>query len=703
MKVGRRELAILACVKIIALVLFSSDHLTKLFAPFVSHYLSNILSNPWDFFYFNNQMVEFPYNPLMLYLLSFFYLPYKLLGSSSPCLQNLLLKLPSFIADFSIFYLLHKSYPNRQKEVMVFYAVSPIIFYAVYMHSQLDLIPTAMLFASVYFLKKKQITTAALLTGAALSTKLHIAAALPLFIAYLLKNTSLKKTVSFCCTSLGISLIIVAPYILSTGFFHMVLQHPKQMMMFESFAQFGSLKIYLPILALLILYGRFFAYPKVNNDLLDAFLAISFSALVLLIPPAPGWYIWMHPFLSALFIKHYKTNKFSALSYAAIACSYTAFFLIFFSSGMQDLFILGSPLFQKITDEKLANISFTLLEGSLLLVIYFLYKFGIRSNSVYSRTQALVVGISGDSGAGKTTFMADLKNILGARATILEGDGDHKWERGDKNWQEYTHLNPKANYLHRQSENIFMLKQGLTTKRINYNHKTGTFDPPQKIKPTDFVIFAGLHPFYLPKMRRLIDLKIFIEPEKKLQHHWKIVRDTLLRGHSLERVLNQIKQRQPDKTKHIEPQKKFADVVISYFTTDSFEIGNPHHKPKINVKVTLDSSITLDPLIKLFIKEEIAIEWDYADDLQRQYIVSSQELSAQQLAQFARKLLVNIEEISAHTIHWQAGHRGFVQLVILLVLSEKMKEQQSTWEKNTDSYSTLTTPSTTTPQHTMHL
>ena len=132
--------------------------------------------------------------------------------------------------------------------------------------------------------------------------------------------------------------------------------------------------------------------------------------------------------------------------------------------------------------------------------------------------------------------MNNLKNILGTKATILEGDGDHKWERGNSNWQQLTHLDPKANFLHRQAEDIFMLKQGLAIDRVNYNHATGKFDLPIRIIPNDVIILAGLHPLYLPKMRKLIDLRIFIDPDIKLQLHWKITRDMRQRGHSLEKM-----------------------------------------------------------------------------------------------------------------------------------------------------------------------
>ena len=54
----------------------------------------------------------------------------------------------------------------------------------------------------------------------------------------------------------------------------MVLQNPKQMMVFDTFYPIENLKIYIPIFAALAVYARFSAYHKVNNDLFIAKLVI---------------------------------------------------------------------------------------------------------------------------------------------------------------------------------------------------------------------------------------------------------------------------------------------------------------------------------------------------------------------------------------------------------------------------------------------
>ena len=80
----------------------------------------------------------------------------------------------------------------------------------------------------------------------------------------------------------------------------------------------------------------------------------------------------------------------------------------------------------------------------------------------------------------------------------------------------------------------------------------------------NLIIFEGLHPFYLSRQRQLYDLKIFIKPEKDLANHWKIIRDTLKRGYTKEKVLKTLQDREQDSKDFIESQSKYADI-LKYF------------------------------------------------------------------------------------------------------------------------------------------
>lgn len=664
----------LCIIKIFFLITFSSHYLSVFFKPFITHFLC-YFDNPWQHSYQNGLGVEFPYHPLMLYILSLFYAPVYLLGITHELVQNSFLKLPILLADISIFYLLCRMYPSKKKIAVLCYFASPIILYAAYMHSQLDLIPTAMLVCALYFLRNEKALHASFAFGCALATKLHIAACVPLVLVYGLRVFGYKRSLLCAVISLGTYAAISFRYFLSPGFYHLVFMHPKQMALFDAYLLIGSVKICIPIFALSLVYGRFASYPKINNDLMDAFLAITFLLLVTLIPPAPAWYIWMLPFLSILLIKYYNQHASLLSLYIALNVFYLSFFVFFYQHVVQGCYFLGHPLNIIFNHQGLGSICFTLLESFALLLLYQLYKIGVKSNRIYNKNKSLVVGISGDSGAGKSLLMQDLEGIFGAKSTVLEGDGDHRWERGDEHWKTFTHLDPKANYLHRQADNIAALKLGNPVFRVNYNHHSGRFDPARRIASNEIIMLSGLHTFYLPKMRKIVDVKIYIDPDKDLQKHWKIVRDTRERGHSKERILKQIEHRQEDAQHHIDPQKKFADMVISYKPSQPFVIGDQESFPSLHLNITIDSSIRIDPIIIKLTQQNISVTWNYSNDLQTQILALEQEPSVDLIQELAEDNLVNKEELMSPREKLLGGYRGFTQLMVLMVVSEKLKER----------------------------
>lgn len=241
--------------------------------------------------------------------------------------------------------------------------------------------------------------------------------------------------------------------------------------------------------------------------------------------------------------------------------------------------------------------------------------------------------------------------------------------------KQLTHLNPKANYLHRQSEDILALKRGESIERVEYDHDTGGFTDPRKVKSKDYVIVSGLHPFYLPKMRRALDLKIYLETEENLRRHWKVLRDTKSRGYSKEKVIQSIEDRMPDALKYIWPQKRFADLVICYFTNDRIEIGDVDCVPNLKLKLTVDSNLNIEELLEEFSQQNIDIEHDYSEDLKTQYIIFDQKARAIDFRFIADKVIQNREEIIFDDSIWHSDYRGIVQLLILLMISEKLKEE----------------------------
>lgn len=309
----------------------------------------------------------------------------------------------------------------------------------------------------------------------------------------------------------------------------------------------------------------------------------------------------------------------------------------------------------------------------LLAIMYAFYKYGIKSNSIYKKQTNLTIGIGGDSGVGKTTLLNNLESLVGEDKFLqIEGDGEHKWERGDTNWQKYTHLDPKANFIHKQADAIFNLKHNNSIYRSEYDHNTGKFTKPLKVNPKEFIVIAGLHPFYLPKLRKNIDLKIYIDTDEKLRRHWKIIRDTKKRGYSIEKILEQIEGRMSDATKYIYPQKEFSDIQIRYFSVNDFDLGNELESIHLGLKVTFDANVHIEDILKSL--DDYNYKWDYNDDLKSQYI-EFKTVPQIDVEDIAINTIANINEIISSEAQFKSGYDGFIQLVCLKMISEKLKEE----------------------------
>lgn len=182
--------------------------------------------------------------------------------------------------------------------------------------------------------------------------------------------------------------------------------------------------------------------------------------------------------------------------------------------------------------------------------------------------RVVLIGVAGDSGCGKSTFLRRLTDLFGEEfMTVICLDDYHSLDRKQRKDQGVTALNPKANNFDLMYEQIKALKNGQAIDKPIYNHETGEIDPPERVEPNRVVVIEGLHPLYDERMRSLIDFGVYLDISDQVKINWKIQRDMAERGHRYEDVIAAINARRPDFTAYIEPQKEFADVVIQILPT----------------------------------------------------------------------------------------------------------------------------------------
>jgi phosphoribulokinase len=202
----------------------------------------------------------------------------------------------------------------------------------------------------------------------------------------------------------------------------------------------------------------------------------------------------------------------------------------------------------------------------------------------------IILGIVGDSAAGKTTITQGLRNILGVDSvTHVCTDDYHKYDRKERAALGITALHPDCNYMDIMQLQMERLHYGQPILKPVYCHSTGTLIRPEYVQPRQFVIVEGLLGFSTPVLRQFFDVKVYLDPPEEMRRVWKIRRDTTKRGYTVDQVLAEMERREADSRDYIRTQRKFADMVVRFYPPSgvSFEEAGP----TLNVRLVLRPTI----------------------------------------------------------------------------------------------------------------
>ncbi len=205
----------------------------------------------------------------------------------------------------------------------------------------------------------------------------------------------------------------------------------------------------------------------------------------------------------------------------------------------------------------------------------------------YQRT--ILLGVVGDSAAGKTTISEGIAKILGVeRVTVICTDDYHRYNRKQRKELGISALDPSCNYMDIMEQHLDLLRRGHPILKPVYNHETGDFDPPEYIEPKEFIIAEGLLGFHNRALRRHFDVKIYLSPEEELRIRWKIKRDTAKRGYTTEQVKASLEKRTEDSREFIQPQQKHADIIVNFYRPpDQTEETGAHLNVRLLLRPTL--------------------------------------------------------------------------------------------------------------------
>ena len=180
----------------------------------------------------------------------------------------------------------------------------------------------------------------------------------------------------------------------------------------------------------------------------------------------------------------------------------------------------------------------------------------------------LIIGIAGGSGSGKTTVVRAIQEALkGKKVAVISQDAYYK---------DSSHIPPeerkKINFDHPDAldwdllcKQLSDLREGKTVQQPVYSYITSTRSTTETIpvEPADVIIVEGILIFSIAKLRKLMDIKIFVdaEPDDRLMRI--IYRDILERGRNMDTAFAHYTETvKPMHLQFIEPSKRYADIII---------------------------------------------------------------------------------------------------------------------------------------------
>nr|WP_326166478.1 uridine kinase [uncultured Oscillibacter sp.] len=179
---------------------------------------------------------------------------------------------------------------------------------------------------------------------------------------------------------------------------------------------------------------------------------------------------------------------------------------------------------------------------------------------------AIVIGIAGGTGSGKTTLTRHLKDHFGPDVTVIGHDSYYKRQEGktyeERALQNYDH--PDAFDTDLLIRHLRELKEGRSIQCPVYSYVDhNRTDQTTEIFPTKVLIVEGILIFQDPMLREMFDIKIFVETDADERILRRALRDVEERGRTLRSVVSQyLTTVKPMHEQYVEPSRKYADIIV---------------------------------------------------------------------------------------------------------------------------------------------
>ncbi len=185
-----------------------------------------------------------------------------------------------------------------------------------------------------------------------------------------------------------------------------------------------------------------------------------------------------------------------------------------------------------------------------------------------SMKKGILIGIAGASGSGKTLVANGIVESLGSdKAVIIQEDSYYK-DLSDVTYEQRAGRNfdhPDAFDYDLLATHLFQLLNGQAVSRPVYDYRLHTRSNEKKtVGPGALIILEGILILNNPRLRELMDYRVFIDTPLDICFVRRLKRDLEERGRTLDSVIRQYTETvRPMYLQFIEPSKQYANILIS--------------------------------------------------------------------------------------------------------------------------------------------
>jgi uridine kinase len=181
----------------------------------------------------------------------------------------------------------------------------------------------------------------------------------------------------------------------------------------------------------------------------------------------------------------------------------------------------------------------------------------------------LVVGIAGGTASGKTTVARKIHEALStSRVAFVDQDSYYR-DLAHLTLEERREVNfdhPDAFDTDLLVQHVQALKGGQAIEKPVYDF-VGSIRAPSTVTvtPADIILVEGILVLHMDKVRKELDVRIFVETEDDVRIIRRLTRDIKERGRDFDHVISQyFRHVRPMHMAFVEPSKRHADIVVPH-------------------------------------------------------------------------------------------------------------------------------------------